>query len=350
MSSNPEIPATMRAARCYTADDIRVEELPVPDPGPGEALVRGAACGICTGELMPWYMARKAPSTPGHEPSGRIVALGEGVQDWQVGDRVFVHHHAPCGQCPACKRGAYVHCPTWRSTKLPPGGMAEYYLVQAANLKGDTLRLPDNVSDAAATMIEPLACCVKAQRRGGVKPGSSVVVIGLGFMGLLNTALALHLGASVVIGSDLVAARCERAKRLGAQRVVQVGQDDLLAAVREETNGQGAEVVIVGPGSVAALQQGLACVAGEGALVQFAPIPDGATWQLDANDTYFREVSIIPAYSCGPNDTRIALDLIASGAFKAEDFIDKSYPLDQVATAFADMARGQEVTKAIVTF
>src|SRR5690349_19291422 len=131
------IPHSMRAARYYAAGDIRIEAVPTPQPGPGEALVATAACGICTGEIVPWYIGRKAPLTPGHEPAGRIVALGPDTAGWQVGDRVFVHHHVPCGQCAACRRGAPVHCATWRSTKLVPGAMADYFLVPAPNLAAD---------------------------------------------------------------------------------------------------------------------------------------------------------------------------------------------------------------------
>ena len=343
-------PRTMRAVRYYAADDIRVEQVPVPQPGPGEALVATGACGICTGEIVPWYIGRKAPLTPGHEPVGHIAALGPGTDGWQVGDRVFVHHHVPCGQCAACRRGAPVHCATWRGTKLIPGAMADYFLVPAPNLAADTLRVPDSVSDAAATLIEPLACSVKALRRAGVGPGMSVVVISLGFMGLLNTALALHLGANPVIAADRVPVRCARGLALGPHRVVNVDQESLAEAVRAMTGGAGAEVVIVGPGSVEALEAGFACVAGGGTLVQFTPTAPGARWSLDTDQGYFREISIIPSYSCGPADTRAALALIASGAFPAESFIDRYYPLSATAAAFADMARGQEVVKAVLTF
>ena len=113
LRSQSAIRNPMRAARYYAADDIRIEEVPMPQPGPGEALVATAACGICTGEIVPWYIGRKAPLTPGHEPAGRIVALGPDTPGWQVGERVFVHHHVPCGQCPACRRGA--------SSIAPPG-------------------------------------------------------------------------------------------------------------------------------------------------------------------------------------------------------------------------------------
>jgi L-iditol 2-dehydrogenase len=345
-----EIPARMRVARYYAAGDIRLEEMLVPRPGPGEALVATTACGICTGEIVPWYIGRKAPLTPGHEPAGRIAALGPETPGWAVGDRVFVHHHAPCGACPACRRGAVVHCATWRGTKLIPGALADYFLVPAPNLAHDTLRLPDHVSDAAATLIEPLACSIKAMRRAGVGPGSSVVVISLGFMGLLNTALALHLGARLVIAADRVPVRCARGVTLGATRVVNVDEEDLAAVVREHTDGHGAEVVIVGPGSVEALRAGLACTAGGGTLVQFTPTAPGTHWPLDTYDVYFREISLVPSYSCGPDDTRAALALIAAGAFPPERFIDRYYPLSQTAAAFTDMARGAEVVKAVLTF
>ena len=150
----------MKAARLYSRDDIRIEEIDAPEPDEGEILVQTRACGICTGDIMGWYMERKAPLVFGHEPSGVVAAVGAGVEELNVGDRVFVHHHAPCGRCRHCRRGAYVHCKTWRSTGLRPGGMAEYFAVPAANVAADTLRLPDSVSFEAGSLIEPTACVV----------------------------------------------------------------------------------------------------------------------------------------------------------------------------------------------
>src|SRR3990167_8310065 len=104
----------MRVARLYSASDIRVEDMEVPVPGPGQALVRTRACGICTGDIMGWYLERRAPLVFGHEPAGDIVALGDGVEGYRLGERVFVPHHAPCGACRHCRRGEFVHCATWR--------------------------------------------------------------------------------------------------------------------------------------------------------------------------------------------------------------------------------------------
>ena len=137
--------STMQVARLYDFGDIRVEESARPEVGDGDILVRASACGICSGDIMPWYIKRKAPLVLGHEPVGVVEQTGASVRDFKRGDRVFVHHHAPCFQCAACRRGEYVQCATWRATNIVPGGMAEYFLVSAANQR-DTLRLPDSMS------------------------------------------------------------------------------------------------------------------------------------------------------------------------------------------------------------
>ena len=132
----------MQVARLYDFGDIRVEASARPEIGPTDILVRASACGICSGDIMPWYIRRKAPLVLGHEPVGVVEETGAAVRDFRRGDRVFIHHHAPCFECTACRRGEYVQCATWRATNLMPGGMAEYFLVSAANQR-DTLKLPD---------------------------------------------------------------------------------------------------------------------------------------------------------------------------------------------------------------
>src|SRR5215471_19974881 len=134
----------MQVARLYDFGDIRLEHSPRPQPGPNDLLVRVTACGICSGDIMPWYIRRKAPLVLGHEPVGVVAEVGGKVKDFYAGDRVYVHHHAPCFQCPSCARGEYVQCTTWRSTSLKPGGMAEYFLVSATNQR-DTLKLPQSI-------------------------------------------------------------------------------------------------------------------------------------------------------------------------------------------------------------
>src|ERR1700682_3830349 len=262
----------MQVARLYDFGDIRVEESARPVVGEGDILIRASACGICSGDIMPWYIKRKAPLVLGHEPVGIVEQTGAAVREFKRGDRVFVHHHAPCFQCAACRRGEYVQCATWRATNIIPGGMAEFFLVSAANQR-DTLRLPDSIADADGVLIEPAACVVKSLRRSGLKAGESILIIGLGIMGMMHVKIARHLGAGTVIGADLFERRAHRARELGANFGLVVAGDDLVDQVREVTHGTMADVVIVGPGSSRAITTGIAA-AGKGAtVVQFTATP-----------------------------------------------------------------------------
>jgi L-iditol 2-dehydrogenase len=340
----------VKVARLYDFLDVRIEEQPVPVIGPGEALVRARACGICSGDVVPWYIRKKAPLVFGHEPVGEIVTLGSDVGGFQPGDRVFVHHHAPCFKCRACARGEFVQCPTWKQSQLDPGGMAEFIRVPAINLAGDTLRLPDTVSDADGSLIEPLACVVKSLARAGAIDGASVLIIGMGVMGLLHVLLARHLGARQILAADLVASRCARARELGADVAIDASTSDLLAEVRAHTDGEGAEVVIVGPATVPAIEQGLACAARGATVVQFMGTEPGETLPLSTFDFYFKELRLVPSYSCGPVETRRALDLIAAGVVGARHVVTHRFPLEQAGEAYRVAALDRSAIKTLVTF
>ncbi len=340
----------MKVARIYDYLDVRIEEAPIPRPGPREALVQTRACGICSGDVTPWYIRKKAPLVFGHEPAGVIAEVGAEVQDFQPGDRVFVHHHVPCLRCHACRRGEFVQCPTWRATNLIPGGMAEFFLVPEVNLTGDTLRLPDHVSDTDGSLVEPLACVVKSMNRAGDVAGATVVIIGLGVMGQLHVLLARHRGARRVIGVDLVAARCSFASGLGADEVIDASHGSVIDAIRERTDGAGAEVVIAGPATVEAIGLALQCVANGGTVIQFMGTPPEAKLPLSTHDYYFREIRLIPSYSCGPLETRAALQYIAKGVVRAEQIVTHRFPLQEVAAAYRTAALDRSAIKTVVTF
>jgi len=344
------IPSTMRVGLLDEDLTVRVAELDVPTPGPGELLVRARACGICSGDIMGWYMRRKAPLVFGHEPAGEIVAAGAGVDRFRPGDRVFVHHHAPCYACDLCGRGEFVQCAEWRAGRLVPGGMAEYFVVPAANVRGDTLRIPDAVSFVDASLVEPLACTVKSLRRAGLHGGERVVVIGLGIMGQLHVVLARHAGARQIVGLDRVPFRLERARELGADAVVHVDERDPIEAVRTLTDGALADAVIVGPGSIEAMQLGLA-LAGRGAsVVLFTASRPEDRLSVQPYDLYFREIRLVPSYSCGPNDTRDALDLITRGVVTAAQVVTHQFPLAEIAEAYRTAADAAVALKTVVTF
>src|SRR5947209_11931965 len=205
------VTSCMRVVEYHANDDIRIVEQPTPEIGPGELLIQMHACGLCASDVMEWYMKPRAPLYPGHEPVGTIASLGEGVEQFSVGQRVFMHHHVPCMVCHFCQRGSFSQCATFRATRLYPGGLAEYIRVPSLNVQLDVLPLPDDLSFEAATLIEPLACCIRGIQRAAISPGDSVLVLGAGSNGLILAQLAQQRGALRVIIVDPIAYRRQRA-------------------------------------------------------------------------------------------------------------------------------------------
>jgi len=341
------LPSLTRAVVFHSPGDVRLERVPLPAPGAGDLVVRIRACGLCPGEAMDWYMSRKAPLALGHEPVGEIIHAGPRVRGFAAGDRVFVHHHAPCLRCARCRRGDFVHCTTWRRSRLHPGGVSEFAVVPSEIVRGDTLRLPSGLADDAATFVEPLATVVKSLRRGDLRPGASVLVIGLGVMGLLHVMLARHRGAGTVIAADRVPVRLAHAGGIGADAVVDVGVRALPDAVRDLTDGEGANLVIVGPGSVEAMQSGFDSAAPGGTIVLFTPTDGDVVWPLPVHDAYFREVTITPSYSAGPDDTAEALRLLVDG-LPVEQLITHRLPLERATEGYQLVREAKEALKVVV--
>jgi len=339
---------TMRAAVAHDFKDIRIEEMLIPDVGAREALVKISACGICSGDVMPWYIRKKAPIVLGHEPAGTIVEIGKDVKNFRVGDRVAIHHHAPCFTCRFCRRGDYVQCDTWRKTKIVPGGISEFVKIPEENLTGDTLLIPDKVSLEDATLTEPTACVVKGFKRANIKPGDIVLVQGLGTMGQLNVLLARHYGAKTVIAADFNNYRCEFAKLTGADLVVNLKEQDLFEAVKATTGGVMADIVVVGPSSIKAMEEGIRCCGRGGTVLLFTPTPTEENLTINPHDIYFNEISLVPSYSCGPFDTREALELIEMGVVTAKKIVTHRFPMEEAGEAFNVTADAGDSIKTLV--
>ncbi len=348
---NEMLPSTMRVAVLHDVDDIRIEERPLPELKNGELLVQTRASGICSGDIMDWYVRRKAPLVLGHEPSGVVAAAGPGdppLDDtgraFAAGDRVFSHHHAPCFECALCTRGDHVQCPRWRSTHLDPGALAEFFRVSQSNIR-DTLRLPETVSFQDAALTEPLACVIKSLRRAEVRSKETVYVIGLGAMGLLHVLVARFRGARV-FATDFQEERRDAARRFGAEVV---DSSTGFKKLRDATDGLGPDVVICGPGTPAALHAALAGVRSGGRVVMFTPLDPAHRFAFDMNDFYFRDIRLIASYSCGPNDTREALDMLSAGTVSAKKLGVTEFSLGEVLTAYQALKDGK-VIKPLIMF
>jgi L-iditol 2-dehydrogenase len=337
----------MKVARYHNRRDVRVEDVPVPAIGPGEILVQVKACGLCGSDLMEWYVAEKAPTVLGHEPAGVVSEVGEGVREFEVGDRVFVHHHVPCFTCHHCLRGHYTLCETFRATHLDPGGFAEYIRVPALNVERDVFKLPPDMSFAQATMIEPVATCIRGIERSDIQVGDTVVVIGAGGTGLIHMQLARIRGAGMVLVTDFAPFRLETARQLGADYAINA-REDVLAALRQLNQGRRADVVIVTAGSIQAMEQGMALAGGGATVLLFAPPSPEAALAVSPHHLLFSEITITSTYSCSPQETRQALKLIQWGRIKVEELITHRFDLTGVGEAIRLAARAGESLKIVI--
>ncbi len=325
---------------------LAVETVPRPElESGGELLLKTAACGICSGDLMEWYLERKVNTVLGHEVVGYAEEVGPGVSHVEAGQLVFVHHHAPCMECRYCRAGDPVQCSTWRESRIDPGGMAEFIRVPAVNTRADTFSI-DDIAPERGVFIEPLACSLKALSRLGDRPRTSGVVVGCGVMGLLNLMASRALGTKTLWAVEPDPLRRQYALRFGADEAV--APED--AARKIEDALEGADFVIVGPGSSSVIRQSLAYVRNGGTVVLFTPTPTGSLTSVDLGDLYFREISLVPSYSCGPRDTRQAYDLLRQGAVDVSPLITHRFSIDAVQEAYDTAKRGGEALKVIVAF
>ncbi len=339
---------TMQVAMYYRNDDVRVEEQPIPSIGPGELLVKTEVCGLCGGETMEWYLAKRAPKVLGHEPTGRVEAIGKGVTRFKVGDRVFVHHHVACMSCHYCNRGRYTLCERFSKTKIEPGGFAEYIRVPAENAQLDTLILPDEVSFEAGTIIEPMACCLKGIRQTPLHPGDTVVVIGAGFMGMCYTQL-LRLGnAGKIFMLDFSNWRLDQAIKMGATHTINPKNEDPQEVLRDLNQGRGADAVFVTAPTLEAWETGLALCEKGGQLHLGAPPPPGTTWPVDPTALYFSEVQINSSYSAHHIDTLSILDYLSAGKVDAAALITHRFNLSEVADAIELLLKADQSLKSII--
>jgi L-iditol 2-dehydrogenase len=334
----------VKASVYHAPGDVRLEERTLPPPGPGEVLVRMLACGVCSSDLLDWYVSRKAPVVLGHEPVGEVVAVGEPLPagcDVAVGTRVVVHHHVPCLVCDRCRRGHHTLCEVFKQTRIHPGGFAEQILVPAENVRLDLLPVPGHLSTEAATLVEPLACCVRAQRRAGVGPDTRLLVVGTGQMGLLHVQAARARGCRLTVAAEPLAAR-----RVAAARYRALPAEATAGAVLQAM-GTRPDVVLVCAGTPDAFKLAMDAVDSGGVVQLFAPFTPGTALAFDPNEVFFREITIQASYSAGPLDTREALRLLADGAVTAEGVITHRFPLADTARAL-EMARSGQAIKVVV--
>lgn len=343
-----ELPETMKVGVYHAPDDIRVEDHPVPEIGRGEILVKTIATALCAGEAMEWYSTKEGGKVLGHEPVGRIAALGDEVEGLELGDRVFVNHHVGRMNSHWAIRGRYTKDPYYKNNRLFPGAMAEYFRASAAHVAADVHVLDDSIPDVSATTIEPWSCVLGGLKQCLIQPGDTVAVVGAGFMGLGFVHMAPLFGAGSVIALDFSDWRLGKAVELGATATINPSTTDPADAIREMNRGLLADVVIVTAPSMAAWDSAKTLVEVGGNLHLGAPGPPGSDFILDGADTYFNEVTINSKYSADHRDTYQFIRLLESGRVTPELAITHELPLSDLSTGFAMLTEAGESLKIVM--
>jgi L-iditol 2-dehydrogenase len=337
----------MKVLMYYKNDDVRVEDLPVPEIGAGELLVKVFASGICGSDVMEWYRIKKAPRVLGHEITGEIVDAGKDVHTYKKGDRVFVSHHVPCNVCNYCLHGYHTACDTLHSTNYDPGGFAEYIRIPEINVQSGVYILPDTMSYEEGTFIEPLACVVRGQRLAGIKPGQSVMVIGSGMSGLIHISLAKALGAGRIIACDITDYRLEAANRFGADIVMKPG-DNIKKSLMDLNEGHLADLVIVCAGALSASTEALKCVERGGKVLYFAVPEPEIMVPVPMNDLWRNEITLLTSYGASPVDLETAVKLMSTKRVVLNDMITHRFKMDDGGEGFRIVAEAKDSMKVII--
>lgn len=338
----------MRVAMYYNNRDVRVEELPVPEIGADEILMKVEASGICGSDVLEWYRVKKAPLVLGHEVAGTVEKVGERVKKFKAGDRIVASHHVPCLTCHYCMNGRETVCETLRTTNFYPGGFAEYVRLPAINVERGVYLLPHEVSYEEGSFAEPLACVIRAQRMVGMPPGATVLVLGAGIAGILHIALAKALGAGKIIATDLSEYRRRAAVKFGADLALNP-KEEISKILREINNGRLADRVIVCTGAMGAVNQAFGCVERGGTILLFAsPGPDEVL-PLNIENVFWRtEITVTSSYAGGPKDHITAIKLIRAGRVPVKEMITHILPLSEVQKGFSLVAQADASIKVII--
>ena len=337
----------MFAAVYYNNRDVRVQEMPKPEIGDDEILVKVMASGICGSDVTEWYRVPKAPRILGHEATGVIEQAGSKVVGCKVGDRVFVSHHVPCNKCRYCLRGNHTACETLHTTNYYPGGFVQYIRVPRINVESGVYKLPVGMSFEEGTFIEPLACVVRGQRLAGVQKDDVLLVIGSGVSGVLHVQLAKRNGLRRVVVADINGYRLGLAEKFGADCTVDA-KGDLPQKLKEVNGGRLADKVVVCTGATQAALTALDCVDKGGTILFFAVPDPSVKVPVPINQFWRNEITLKTSYGAAPNDLAESLAILAEGKLNVKDMITHKLSLRQAAEGFRLMAEAGESLKVIL--
>ena len=327
----------MRALIFERPGEIRVGDLPSPEPGPGEVVIEVGAASVCASDLRVYRGEKYAKPgvVPGHEFAGQVISIGAGVDELQPGDGVAVYPIISCGGCEFCRRGLRNRCSSRRTLGYDAnGGLAEQVLLPASLVaQGHAVKLADGADWGRAALTEPTACVLNSLESCRFRAGASVAILGAGPMGLLHVLLARALGAGEIVVAEPVDVRRAAAADIGASRVCSGDPDELQATVDEATGGNGCDIVVVSVGLNGLTEAALRVAGRQSSVNLFAGFPPESSAVVDVNDLHYREVSLTGTQNATPDQFRRtaallptldAVDRIVSHRFMLSE-ADRSY-------------------------
>lgn len=337
----------VKAHSTVSVDDVKVPEI----ASAGDVLVKMRACGLCGSDLEKIYGEyAMASGQLGHEPAGQVIAVGKSVKGFAPGDRVFIHHHVACYSCHYCKHGDHTMCPSYQTSNISPCGLAEQFLVPEWNVsRGGLIKLPDSVSYDEASLVEPLACCIRAWNKCNLQKGDDVVVLGAGPAGLMHVLLAQAYGARKIFVIDINDFRLKFAAKYGVQVFNSIADPDLAGKIKSATEGRGVDVCVVATSSMKALLQSFELTRKAGNIMLFGVPPKGSQMSYDMSKLYSSEHSIIPSYAASEMETNEALKLVAEKKAAMVSLITHRFDISKAAEAVKCAHEAKDAMKVIVT-
>ena len=347
------IPSTMKAAVYRGVNDVRLEEVAVPEIGRGEILVRVHTCGICGTDLKKIATgSHSAPRIFGHETSGVVARVGEDVRNFSVGDRVMVFHHIPCRECFYCRAKTFAQCETYKKVGCTAGfepsggGFAEYVRAMDWIVEKGTVPIPDGISFEQASFVEPVNTCMKGIETLRLEPGETVLVIGQGPIGLILAVLAKGAGVRV-IASDLYPARLTISRRLGLDVAIDASQADTVRTIREMTDGRGADAVILAVAGSALIRPAMDATRPGGRVLLFAQTVRGEAI-IDPSAVCVDEKTLLGSYSASVDLQEQSVRFVMNREMDLEQLISHRFPLSESVEALHRAAHPQPDSMKIV--
>ena len=340
----------MKASVCYKQNDLRTEDLPIPEISDNEVLIKMLACGLCGTDIQKIRGDTvNKPTVLGHEVVGEIVKKGKNVSKFEIGDRVITAIHVPCFTCHYCNKGHYTICEQFRTNNIDPGGFAEFIRIPELHLNHLTHKVSNNVTDEEATLIEPIACCLHGLKQADIRPNDSVLIMGAGTIGILHAQLAKIKGANKVIVSDMSEFKLQKALNVGCDYAINIKEKNIIDEVNKITDGQGVDVIVIAAGVSSLVADAVNMVRRAGKIIVFSGFDKNKLVTIDVSRFFKDEISIIGTYSVTPYEFPEALDLLEKRKLNTKEMITHVYPLNKLSEAI-DISTNPEqpVLKVII--